>query len=73
MAALTADNDILRTQGVELAFPVAAAETIYAGALTAVNADGYALPGDDASGLIFEGVAVEQKDNSAGSNGDLDV
>jgi len=73
MAALTADNDILRTQGVEFPFPVAAAETIYAGAMVAVNADGYALPGGDASGLIFEGVAVEQKDNSSGSNGDLDV
>ena len=73
MAALTADNDILRSQGVEFAFPVAAAQKIYAGALVAVNADGYALPGDDASGLIFEGVAVERKDNSSGSNGDLEV
>ncbi len=73
MAALTADNNILRAQGVELAFPVAASQKIYAGALTAVNADGYAVPGDDATDLIFEGVAMEQKDNSAGSNGDLEV
>ncbi len=73
MTALTEDKSIQRTEGVQLAFPVAASEDIYGGALTCVNAAGYALEGSDTAGLIFEGVAMERKNNSSGSNGDLDV
>jgi len=73
MTALRADKQILRQEGNELDFPVAASQTIYAGALVCVNANGYALPGADTANLIFQGIALEQKDNSSGSNGDLDV
>ena len=71
MTALTADVGRQQTQGVDLGFPVGASSTIYGGALVAVNANGYLVPGADTAGLIFQGVAQEYKDNSSGSNGDL--
>lgn len=70
MTALASDKKIEYTEGVELGFPVINADIIYAGALVCVNADGYAVPGADTEGLIFEGVAVEQVDNSLGNAGD---
>jgi len=73
MTQLSADLSIQRRDGVDLEFPVATSQTIYGGALTAVNAAGYALPGSDTSGLIFEGVAMGRVDNSLGGNGDKDV
>jgi hypothetical protein len=69
--ALSADNKIDKTQGVELSFPVNGTSKIYAGALVAVDADGYLVPGADTAGLIFQGFAIEQVDNSTGDDGDL--
>jgi hypothetical protein len=69
MTALTADKQIERKEGNELAFPVYTAVTIFGGALACVNAAGYALEGSDTSGLIFEGIALEKVDNSAGASG----
>ena len=73
MTALTEDLMMEYTEGVELDFPVVASDIIYGGGFVAVNAGGYANPGSDTAGLIFQGVAVEQVDNSSGSNGDKDV
>lgn len=73
MTALTEDKSIQRKEGVEIPLPVAASEEIFGGGLTAVNANGYALAGSDTSGLIFVGIADEAKDNSSGSDGDLEV
>ncbi len=73
MTALAEDKQAHRKDGVLLGFEMAAAETVYGGSLSCINAAGYALPGSDTSGLIFEGVAEEQVDNSSGSNGDLTV
>ena len=73
MTALTEDKELQYTEGVNLAFPVEEAKTIYGGSLVCVNANGYAEPGADTSGLIFEGVAIEQQDNSSGADGDKDV
>jgi hypothetical protein len=74
MTALSADkNNPQRSDGEDLGFPVAATACVYGGALACVNAAGYALAGSDTSGLIFQGMALEQKDNSSGSNGDLTV
>lgn len=73
MTALSEDKRLQYTEGVELAFPVKTLKTIYGGSFVCVDATGYALPGADTAGLIFEGVAVEQVDNSAGSNGDEQV
>lgn len=70
MSALTEDKQIELQDGAELDYPVAASTKIYGGALVAVNAGGYALPGSDTSGLIFQGIAMSQQDNSSGANGD---
>lgn len=73
MTALAADKIQQYTEGVEVALPVITSDCIYGGALVCVNAAGYALPGDDTAGLIFEGVAVERADNTDGANGDITV
>lgn len=73
MTALSADKLTEYTEGVELSIPVDDGDTIYAGALVCVNADGYAVAGADTAGLIFMGVAREQADNSAGQDGDINV
>jgi hypothetical protein len=48
---------------------VAANTKIYAGSLVCVNAAGYAVPAADTSGYQLAGVALEQVDNSDGSDG----
>lgn len=73
MTALTQDRNTEYSLGDLLAIPVAAGEEIFAGSLVCSNASGYAVPGEDAAGLVFEGVAAEGVDNSTGSNGDLNV
>lgn len=73
MTVLAADKKVEYTQGQELGFPVINADIIYAGALVAVNAAGYALPGSDTAGQIFQGVAMNAQDNSAGDAGDKTV
>jgi hypothetical protein len=73
MTVLSEDKQIELQDGVEKDFPVAAAEKIYGGALVCVNAAGYALEGSDTANLIFQGIAMNQKDNGSGANGDLDV
>lgn len=73
MTALSADKKIEYREGVELEIPVSAADTIYAGAMVCVGADGYALPAADTAGLIFVGISREYVDNSAGADGDENV
>lgn len=68
--ALSNDHPIERTDGVELAFPVNGTSKIYAGALVCVDADGYLVPGADTAGLIFQGIAMQQRDNASGDDGD---
>jgi len=73
MTALTEDKEIQYTEGVELPFEVYQSTTLYGGSFVCVNAPGYAVPGADTAGLIFEGIALEQVDNSSGSDGDKSV
>lgn len=73
MTALTEDRLLQKSDGVELDFPVAATEKIFGGALACVNAAGFALEGSDTAGLIFQGVCMNQVDNSSGANGALSV
>ncbi len=73
MTALAADKKLEYTEGVEVPVPVDDGDKIYAGAFVCVNAAGYAVPGSDTAGLIFQGVAMEQKDNTLGADGALDV
>lgn len=73
MAALTKDRNTPRRAGERLALPVAAATTIYAGALVARNASGDAVPAANTAGLVVVGRAEAQADNSAGAAGALMV
>jgi len=73
MPALTEDKVLQKSDGVELDFPVAASQKIFGGAMVCVNAAGFALEGSDTAGLIFQGIAMNQVDNSAGANGDKSV
>jgi hypothetical protein len=61
------------TEGVELAFPLDDGDVIYGGAFVCVNAAGYAVPGSDTAGLIFQGVSIHHVDNSLGQDGDKQV
>jgi hypothetical protein len=56
-----------------ISVPVAAAKKLFAGALVAANATGYATPGAAATTLTYLGRAEESVDNSAGANGDKAV
>jgi len=73
MTALSADKEAYRKAGNIVSYPVKASQTIYKGALVAVDSTGYALPAADTSGHVLVGVAVEKADNSSGSSGDIDV
>ncbi len=73
MVALTQDRPTPERAGVDQADPVAAGAVIYAGALVALNATGYAVPGATATGLVARGVAQEAVDNSAGADGAVSV
>jgi len=73
MTALAADRDTAYQVGDEIALPVAASEVIYLGGLVCLNTSGYAVAAANTAGLLFMGVAAEQADNSAGSNGDVSV
>ncbi len=52
-------------------YPVIASDIIYEGAAVGENASGYSRP--LAAGDVFQGFALEQVDNSAGSAGDKTV
>jgi hypothetical protein len=69
MSALTRDRATPYREGIEVEYSVAANTKIYAGALVCVNTAGYAVPAADTAGFRFAGVAMEQVDNSAGSDG----
>jgi hypothetical protein len=68
MSALTRDRATPYREGIEVEYPVAANTKIFAGSLVCVNSSGYAVPAADTSGYRFAGVAMEQVDNSDGSD-----
>lgn len=72
--ALAADrNTPERNEGRTKSVALAAAILAYGGALICRNAAGYGVPGSAATGLIAQGIAQEQVDNSDGAAGDLSV
>ncbi len=73
MANLTADRKSIRKDGAIFAHPVAAATTIYAGGLTALDASGNALPAADSAAQSFIGKADLRADNAAGAAGEVIV
>jgi hypothetical protein len=74
MTALTQDCDTKERRDAGCySFPVAAAATIYAGALVCINAAGNAVPGSSVAGLLAIGRAEYQADNSLGIAGEINV
>jgi hypothetical protein len=73
MAALTANHEPERKDGILVAYKVAARAVIYKGAMVCLNARGYAVPAADAPGLKFAGFAYERGDNAGGADGDVSV
>jgi hypothetical protein len=67
--ALTADRNTPFKDGEIIVIPVAAGKKIFAGALVAANATGFATPGATAATLTYLGRAEEFVDNSAGADG----
>lgn len=72
MAAATFSIDTPERDGSIVSLPVAAATTIYAGTLVAVNSSGFAVPAADTAGLRVVGRSEEDVVN-AGSAGDVSV
>ena len=54
-------------------YPVYRATKIPAGALVMLNSSGYAVNGADTASCVFAGVAVEEADNTSGSDGTITV
>lgn len=71
MAALTAGRMTPRREGDFVAGGVAAATTIFTGAMVMRNAAGNLIEGQTATGLVGVGVAYATYDNAAGSAGDI--
>lgn len=71
MPALTADRKTPQRMGSNFSFPVATNTEIFQGALVALNATGFLVPGSTSTTLIPVGVAKEHVDNNPGANGDL--
>jgi hypothetical protein len=72
MATLTQSTPRDTRKGEYYSYPVAAATTIYAGAIVALNATGYAVNATDTAGQIVVGVADDEIINT-GAAGDLFV
>ncbi len=66
--ALAADRNTPMKDGELISVPVATNVKIYAGALVAANATGYATPGAVATTLTYLGRAEEQVDNTGGAD-----
>ena len=73
MAALTADRDTAKRDGITYGRQVAATAVCYAGGIAVLNATGYSTPGTTATGLIADGVYQETVDNSGGADGAVTV
>lgn len=72
MAALTRDINTPERRGEFVRLPVAAQTTIYGGAIVALNAEGFAVPGQTATGLKAVGCAQERAVN-LGEDGEMSV
>lgn len=69
MTVLAQDKNTNRRDGITIGLPVIANDCLFGGSNICVNAAGYALPGSDAAGLIYQGVANARADNTGGANG----
>ncbi|PKP85826.1 MAG: hypothetical protein CVT80_00330 [Alphaproteobacteria bacterium HGW-Alphaproteobacteria-2] len=69
MAALTEGRNTPEALGPDREGPVAAAETIFEGAMVMIDASGNLVRGKTATGLTGAGVAQARADNAAGAAG----
>lgn len=67
------DRNTPMKDGELISVPVAASAVIDAGKIVVANATGYAAPGSVATTLTYLGRAEEAKDNTGGSDGDLNI
>lgn len=72
MTALTADRNTPRREADIFGRAVKGATEIFAGALVALDANGFAVPGATATDLTADGRAEEHVEN-AGADGDVQV
>lgn len=73
MGALTKDRDTERRAGDQKVLPVKAATKIFAGSIVCRDSNGYAVPGADTAGFVYQGIAEEYVDNTLGADGALTV
>ncbi|HQS08726.1 MAG: hypothetical protein B7Y12_02145 [Rhizobiales bacterium 24-66-13] len=73
MAALTQDRNTPSRSGMRREPPAKAGAKIFAGAMVALDASGWAVPATTATTLKVLGRAERAVDNTAGANGDLTV
>lgn len=73
MTALIQDRATLRRPGEQMEPPVGANARIFVGALVAINAAGFAVPGATAATLKGAGVAERRADNTGGGDGAIRV
>lgn len=78
MTAKTISTDDQRKDGEIIAYKMSASEIIFKGSTVLKNAAGFAFTNDGttnvlAAGDIYLGICVEEIDNSAGADGDLNV
>jgi hypothetical protein len=71
--ALTADRNTQFKDGELISVPVAVGKKIFAGALVAANATGFATPGATATTLTYIGRSEQMVDNTAGADGAVSV
>lgn len=68
---LAADRKTPQRNGKNFSFPVDGGSIIYQGALVGLNAAGYLVPASAIATIRIVGIALEQVDNSDGSDGDV--
>ena len=73
MVALTQDRKSQRRDGDQFSDGVVTGQKIFLGSLVCLNGNGFARPAADTAGYRIRGVALEQVDNTSGSNGDKTV
>ena len=73
MSALSQDRNTLRRDGQQMEPPVAAGARIFGGAIVAINAAGYAVPGTTSAALQAAGAAEQRADNTGGAAGAIRV
>lgn len=73
MTVLSADYNAKRKDGQFVEYKVVGSDTIYKDSLVCNDTDGYLNPGSDTADVMFAGVALEQGDNSSGSDGAVSI